>query len=50
MVRIVARVPESIAVKLKVRAAKERTSVQALIVEAVNALLKTPLRAKEDAR
>ena len=47
MVRIVARVPEPLAEKLKLRAVRERTSVQALISEAVTALLKTPERRKE---
>jgi hypothetical protein len=50
MVRIVAKVPQALADKLKVRAVREHTTVQALITEAVEALLKTPLRAKEGVR
>jgi len=49
MVRIVARVPEALADKLKIRAVKEHKSIQELITEAVEALLKTPLQ-KEGAR
>jgi hypothetical protein len=50
MVRIVARVPEALADKLKIRAVKEHKSIQELISEAVKALLETPLKAKEGAR
>jgi Ribbon-helix-helix protein, copG family len=40
MVRIVARVPEEMAVKLKLKAVRERTSMQELIRQAVEDLLK----------
>jgi hypothetical protein len=38
------RVPQALFDRLKIRAAKEHTSMQALVVEAIEALLKTPLR------
>jgi hypothetical protein len=49
VVRITARVPESLADRLKIRAVKEHVSVQELVTRAIETLLKTPL-AKEDER
>ena len=49
MVRIVARVPESLADRLKIRAVREHRKIQEIIADAIEKYLKTPL-AKEDAR
>jgi hypothetical protein len=50
MVRIMARMPEGLAERLKIRAVKEHTSIQELVTRAIEALLKTPLRREEGAR
>ena len=50
VVRITARVPESLADRLKIRAVKEHVSVQDLITRSIEALLKTPLTEKEGGR
>ncbi len=42
------RVPESLAETLKIRAVREHCTVQDLITEAVEALLKTPLRRRKE--
>jgi hypothetical protein len=49
MIRIVARVPESLADRLKIRAVREHRKIQEIIADAIEKYLKTPL-AKEDAR
>jgi len=48
MIRIVARVPESLADRLKIRAVKEHVSIQELITRAVEDLLGKPLSRKEE--
>jgi hypothetical protein len=46
MFRLTVRVPETLAERLKIRAVKERRTLQELVTEAIEALLKTPLKAK----
>jgi predicted DNA binding CopG/RHH family protein len=41
MYRLTVRIPESLVHKLKVQAAKDRTTVQEMVTEAIAALLKT---------
>ena len=43
-----ARIPEALAVKVKIRAARERKAVQQLVTEALGDYLKKPLAKKED--
>lgn len=50
MFRLTVRVPETLAERLKIRAVKERRTLQELVTEAIEALLKTPLRREEGAR
>ena len=47
MIRIVARVPESLAERLKIRAVREHRKIQEVIAEAIERYLKTPLPQKE---
>ena len=50
MFRLTVRVPETLAERLKIRAVKERRTLQELVTEAIEAFLKTPLRREEGAR
>ena len=43
-----ARIPEALAVRVKIRAARERKTVQELVIEALGDYLKKPLAKKED--
>lgn len=44
LVKVTVRLPRSLMEKAKIRAVRERTSLQALIEAGLAALLKTPLR------
>ncbi len=49
MFRLTVRVPETLAEKAKIRAIQDKTTLQDLVSEALDAYLKTPRR-KEGAR
>lgn len=50
MLKLTVRLPEKLVEKAKIRAVKERTTLQDMVTVALEAYLKTPLKREEEGR